>query len=80
MQSRPGEGDPCPYCGGEMEGTCALPTFNGDVVSNDWPGEWFGRGCCEACYERHARGEIPVADKLYAHLFDGVTFSDGAGI
>ena len=33
------------------------------LVSNDYEGEWSGVPCCSECYERHERGELPVADE-----------------
>lgn len=75
-----GMGEPCIACGLPSSGFHALPTFNGDIMSNDWPGEWFGNVCCERCYEKHLRGEMKTADHLYRHLLAGLGFTDGGGI
>ena len=61
-----------------LDGTTFV--FNGDVMSNDWPGEWGGRSCCEACYEKHLAGKMPTADHLYRHLLPGLGFLEGDGI
>lgn len=73
-----GMGDPCANCGQPASGFHGLPYFNGDLMSNDWPGDWGGRPCCEDCYERHARGELETFDQDYVHLF--ALYQDGAGI
>jgi hypothetical protein len=75
-----GMGDPCVACGEPSSGFHGLPIFNGDIVSNDWPGEWGGVPCCEACYEKHLRGGMPTADHLYRHLLYAAGLIDGAGI
>ena len=76
-----GAGEPCVACGRPSSGFHGLPVFNGDVVSNDWPGEWAGVPCCEPCYTAHLEGRMQCADRLYAGYLDGLrTFTDGAGI
>lgn len=83
MQSRPGIYDPCCVrgCRNNQSGSHSLPVFNGDIVSNEWPGEYGASGCCEECYEAHQRGEIPTADHLYSAYLDSLgMFSEGAGI
>lgn len=83
MQTRPGADERCcvPRCPNYGSGFHALPIFNGDIVSNDWPGEWGALPCCERCYELHLAGQLPTADHLYRHLFErwGM-FQDGGGI
>jgi hypothetical protein len=79
MQSRPAEGEPCRFCvDGICDGYHGLPIFNGDVVSNDWRGDWGGVPCCPDCYQRHADGRMRTFDHLYQHLMDG--FVAGGGI
>lgn len=80
MQSRPGEGDPCVNCRQPSSGHHALPIFNGDIMSNEWPGEWGGVPCCERCYELHEQGKVSTADHLYRHLLAGLGHIDGSGI
>lgn len=75
----PGYGDVCFVCGGEASGYHGVPVFNGDLMSNDWPGEWGGVPSCERCYDRHARGELPTFDADYRHTLDGL-HGNGAGI
>ena len=67
LQGRPGLGDPCGVegCKNLQSGFHAVPVFNGDIVSTEWTGDWCGIGCCESCYERHARGEMETSDDLY---------------
>jgi len=70
---------PCIVCGEDCsQDNCGLPTFNGDIMSNDWRGEWGAKACCESCYRKHEQGMIPVADKMYEHLLN--EFAGGAGI
>lgn len=81
MQSRPGEGDPCSNCGEPSTGWHALPWFNGDLVSNEWIGDWGGQQCCLECYELHESGKLKTFDHLYTHILDGLrSFTDGSGI
>lgn len=81
MQSPGYESDmPCPGCGGRASPFHGLPVFNGDIMSNDWPGEWGGAPACEACFEKHLRGELPTADRLYRHLLFELGHLDGSGI
>ena len=73
----------CSLCGEWTDYRCGVPTFNGDLVSNDFP-DWLWRegggsqAACERCYERHAAGKVPTFDHYYRHLM--VRFTDGAGI
>lgn len=75
-----GMGEPCCSCGEPASGFHGLPTFNGDIMSNDWPGDWGGKVCCEECYLKHERGGMETADKLYQHVLHGIGLLDGAGI
>jgi hypothetical protein len=52
----------CCICGGEIDGCCGIPHFDGEPVSNEWEGPWCGRASCRECYEKHARGEIKTSD------------------
>lgn len=53
----------CNVCGIECLDTQAVAVnSNGYVVPNDYEGEWCGLGCCPACYEKHARGELDWYD------------------
>ena len=73
---RPGD---CWYCGGDCTGhNCGLPIFNGDLMSNDWQGEWGGVPACQGCYDKHERGLLPTCDHIYQHLLEG--FDGGCGI
>ena len=74
-------GEPAPYAYG-----FGLPTFNGDIVSNDFPNElWRQHGggvpVCEDCYRKHERGEMPTFDHYYIPRSPfGVLLMNGAGI
>ena len=70
---------PCVVCGLDCsQDDCGLPTFNGDVVSNDWRGEWFSKPCCTECCRKHGEGLIPTFDRCYEHLLN--EFIGGTGI
>jgi hypothetical protein len=75
----PGYGDVCVICRGEASGHHSVPMFNGDLMSNDWLGEWFGIPCCERCYGQHERGELRTYDAEYRHLLEGFQ-GEGDGI
>ncbi len=73
----------CGICGDWHEYAQGVPTFNGDLVSNDFP-DWLHRTgggsvpVCERCFNKHERGEIETFDDCYTHLMGG--FCEGAGI
>lgn len=73
----------CYLCGEWTAHRWGVPTFNGDLVSNEFPDYLIREGggsqpACERCYEAHQRGALVVCDHLYEHLFQG--FSAGGGI
>jgi hypothetical protein len=73
----------CFLCGTWTELHWGVPTYNGDLVSNDFPDELFREGggaqpACERCYGQHSRGELPMFDKCYLWRLAG--FEGGAGI
>lgn len=80
LMQTPGWGDECYVCGEPASGFHGLPIFNGDVMSNDWPGEWAGVPACLRCYEKHERGEMETWDAVYRHHLHAVGLLDGAGI
>lgn len=60
----------CFLCGKWASHEWGVPTYNGDVVSNDFPDYlWHegggGQGVCEGCYLKHERGEIETFDRFY---------------
>lgn len=60
----------CSLCGDWCEHRWSVPTYNGDLVSNDFPDEMWhtgggGQAVCLECYEKHARGELMVFDRFY---------------
>ena len=73
----------CSVCEEWTEHRWGIPTFNGDVVSNDFP-DWLwslhggGQPVCRQCFDLHAAGQISVADLWYIWI-DG-RFVGGDGI
>ena len=60
----------CGICNALTDLGWGVPTFNGDIVSNDFPDWMYSRGggsfaVCERCYRKHERGEILVFDHYY---------------
>ncbi len=55
----------CSICGKEELSRWGVPRHNGDLVSNDFRGEWGGSPACEQCHDRHATGLIETFDHLY---------------
>lgn len=42
----------CFVCGARLFGTTfGVPTYEGEVLPNDWPGEWGGFPACETCFD-----------------------------
>lgn len=73
----------CSLCGEWTEIRWGVPTYNGDLVSNDFP-DWLWRegggseAACRRCHDLHAAGKLTTYDRCYRHLMGG--FTDGAGI
>jgi hypothetical protein len=60
----------CGLCGADTDFRWAVPTFNGDLVSNDFPDDLHREGggsfpVCQRCYDRHERGELATFDRYY---------------
>jgi hypothetical protein len=55
----------CVICGGEPGSHHGVPTFNGDVVSNDFACANGTQPACGRCYHLHAHGMVPVHDSRY---------------
>lgn len=73
----------CGLCGAETLFHWGVPTYNGDVVSNDFPDDLGGGSiaACEACFHKHERGEIETFDHYYVRPGPmGVCLVNGAGI
>lgn len=73
----------CSLCGRHTEMGWGVPTYNGDLVSNEFPDDLHRRGggsipVCRDCYDRHAAGKIETFDRCYLRHREG--FRDGAGI
>lgn len=72
----------CSLCNAWTEHRWSVPTFNGDLVSNEFPDElWHPDGgmqaACEDCFNRHADGKLPTFDGFYIHLAGGFTEAQG---
>lgn len=64
------DGVRCGLCAAWTDFRQSIPTYNGDVVSNDFPDELHRQGggsfpVCMMCYKRHARGEVECFDRYY---------------
>lgn len=46
----------CHICGEPTPSRWGVPVWNGEIVANDWPGEWGGVPACEKCWAEHERG------------------------
>jgi hypothetical protein len=72
----------CWLCGEDTPFGWGVPTYNGDLVSDEFPLEPQGnRPVCEACHGRHGRGEVKTWDHHYTGRPPlGVPLTDGGGI
>ena len=44
----------CVLCGADLIGPCkGLPMYEGQVVPDDWEGEWAGFDVCDVCYAKY---------------------------
>lgn len=55
----------CSLCGEETICRWGVPMYEGNLLSNDFKGEWFGQPACQACHDAHARGDLRTYDHLY---------------
>ncbi len=55
----------CRLCGADTPSRWGVPMYEGNLLSNDFQGEWFGAPACQACHDAHARGELRTYDHLY---------------
>lgn len=74
--------DTCSLCGIDTEPRWAVPTYNGEVVSVDFPDDLYHSGggslaVCERCFLAHERGEVACADAWYVL---SKRFTQGEGI
>lgn len=74
--------DGCRICGATTPTRGGVPTYNGDLVSDDFPLEPEGNWpACGPCFEAHARGQLKTWDGLYTRRPPlGVPLVDGGGI
>jgi hypothetical protein len=55
----------CSICGEVTLSRWGVPRHNGDLVSNDWQGDWASSPACERCHDAHAAGLLVTCDHLY---------------
>lgn len=60
----------CSLCGQETPLAFGIPTYNGDIVSNDFPDALRTEGggsmpVCQQCYLEHKQGLMPTFDHYY---------------
>lgn len=55
----------CRLCGEETICQWCVPMYEGNLLSNNFQGEWFGAPACQSCHDKHARNELPTFDHLY---------------
>jgi hypothetical protein len=48
----------CAQCGTVCESRQGLPMANGEIVENNYQGEWGGSPACPPCYQAHAEGGV----------------------
>lgn len=54
----------CAICGEVTPVRWGLPVDRcGDLVPNDYEGEWGGVPACQDCHDAHARGELTAANQ-----------------
>lgn len=76
----------CGICGELTNMKYSVPTYNGDIVSNDFPDDLYGKfggmiPVCRECFHKHERGEIETFDHYYVpQTLMGVHLIDGGGI
>ena len=76
----------CGICGTPTQWGQGVPTYNGDIMSNDFPDDLWHQGggskpACKVCYSKHAAGRIKTWDRLYIQRGPfGVELVDGGGI
>lgn len=72
----------CAVCGYPAPFRYGIPTYNGDLVSNDFPlWDTGNRPVCRGCFECHERGELDTYDRYYVWPGPlGVVLLDGGGI
>ena len=47
-----------------------LPMYEGEVVPDDWPGEWAGFDVCEHCYAKHRPPPVLKPTRPYGDIFE----------
>ena len=60
----------CSWCGEWTAHRWGLPTYNGDLISNDFSDKLWAEGggsvpACQSCFDKHAAGQLPTCDDYY---------------
>jgi hypothetical protein len=50
----------CHICGAESPPKWGIPIYEGDVLPNDWQGEWGGVDACQRCWLHQGRLTVPM--------------------
>ena len=53
--------DFCCVCNQEVYMDYGLAMYEGDIVPNDWKGEWGGFTACRRCYELFTTVTVPIS-------------------
>ena len=78
FQGQPSGTVPCYFCHAASSGRHSIPTYNGDIVSKEFPLDTANHPACERCYKLHESGLIVAYDHRYKYLFG--TLEGGEGI
>ena len=56
----------CCVCGAEdAPGNLGVPVYEGDVLPNDWDGEWFGAPACRRCFDIQSALAHPLSIRAF---------------
>ena len=51
----------CCICGRHLVGChTSIAMYEGVPVPDDWEGDWAGFDACQACFDKHSKGELPM--------------------
>lgn len=70
----------CIACGVVCDVAQGLPMYEGEVVENDYAGEWAGFHCCRPCYEAHRDGGVAGLRARLLALVEAGALDPGAGL
>lgn len=69
--------DTCIICERDTPLHWGVPVYEGLIVDNNWPFEWFGAPACKTCHDEHAQGEhvqlkVRKMTDLYTQISDAI--------